>query len=174
VFGTYLGGTDWTQFASTLNAGSNTWYDPGTSNSYKVVNGKVVNLAAWQSAVQTDYTSIWQAPATSPVAGCTAPKPSFADFNVNLNSNTYAMSAGKAVATARVNSFAYGTVNLQISGLPGGVTATLSPSSLVSGTVTITFTAASTAVKQTVPITLWGISGSRVHNVTFYLSVSPT
>ena len=174
VFGTYLGGTDWTQFASTLNAGSNTWFDPTTTNSYKVLNGKIGNLATWQSAVQTDYTSTWQAPATSPLAACTAPSPTFADFNVNLDRNTYTISAAKAVATARVNSFAYGTVNLQISGLPSGVTATLSKTSMLSGAVTITFTAASTAVKQTVPITLWGISGSRVHNVTFYLNVSPT
>ena len=37
-----------------------------------------------------------------------------------------------------------------------------------SGASTITFSAAPNAKKQTVPITLWGISGSRVHSVTFY------
>ncbi len=174
VFGTYLGGTDWTQFASTLNAANNTWYDPTTPSGFKVVNGKLVNLAGWQSTVQTDYTSSWQAPAISPVAACAQPSPSFADFNVNVNSNVYTMSAATATATARINSFGYGTVNLQLSGLPAGVTATLSPSSLVSGPVTITFKAASTAARQTVPITLWAISGSRVHSVTFYLTVSPT
>ena len=91
-----------------------------------------------------------------------------------MDSAAYTMSAAKAVATARVNSFGFGTVNLQVSGLPAGVTAALSQSSLVSGSVTLTFTAKSTAVKQTVPITLWAVSGSRVHNVTFYLNVSAT
>ena len=35
VFGTYLGGTDWTLFASTLNSSNNTWYDPNTANAFK-------------------------------------------------------------------------------------------------------------------------------------------
>jgi hypothetical protein len=84
------------------------------------------------------------------------------------------MSAAKAVATARVNSFAYDNVSLRITGLPAGVTASLSQSSLVSGAVTVTFTAAPKATKQTVPITLWAASESRVHFVTFYLNVSAT
>ena len=174
VFGTYLSGTDWTQFASTLNASNNTWYDSTTSTAFKVTNGKIVNLAGWQSTVQTDYSSSWKLPPTSPVASCTPPAPTLTDFRVNIDGGTYTMSAAKAVATARVNSFGFGTVNLQVSGLPAGVTATLSQSSLVSGSVTLTFNAKSTAVKQTVPITLWAISGSRVHNVTFYLNVSAT
>jgi len=174
VFGTYLGGTDWTQFASTLKASNNTWYDPTAANSFKIPNGKIVNLAGWQSAVQTDYSSVWKTPATSPASYCTVPAPSYTDFSVNLDSNSYTMSAGKAVATARVNSFGYGTVKLQVSGLPSGVAASLSSTSLVSGAVTVTFTASSSAVKQTVPITLWGISGSRVHSVTFYVNVSAT
>jgi len=45
---------------------------------------------------------------------------------MNVDSNVYTMSAAKAVVTARVNSFVYGPVNLQVSGLPSGVTATLS------------------------------------------------
>jgi hypothetical protein len=40
--------------------------------------------------------------------------------------------------------------------------------------VALTLTAAKTAVTQTVPMTLWGISGSRVHSVTFYVHVSAT
>ena len=173
VFGTYLTGSDWTQFASTLNAGNNTWYDPATSNSFKITNGKIVNLAGWQNAVQNDFTSVWQQPAPSPASYCTIPTPSFSDFRVTVDSGTYAMSAAKAVASVRVDSFGYGTVNLQVSGLPSGVTANFSQSSLVSGVVTLTFAAASNAQTQTVPVTLWGISGSRVHSVTFYLSVSP-
>jgi hypothetical protein len=174
VFGTYLSGTDWTQFASTLKASGNRWYDPLTANSFKVPNSKIVNLSGWQGAVQTDYTSSWQLPTTSPVGACTPPAPSFTDFSVNLDANTYAMSAGMVIATARVNSFGYGTVNLQVSGLPIGVTAKLSQTSLVSGVVTFTLTAAKTAVTQTVPITLWATSGSRVHSVTFIVKVSAT
>ena len=172
LFGTYLSGTDWTQFSATLNASNNTYYDSTTANPFKVVNGKLVNLSGWQSTVQTDYTSTWQAPATAPA--CAAPTPSFADFNMNVDSNVYTMSAAKAVVTARVNSFGYGPVNLQVSGLPSGVTATLSQASLTNGVVTLTLAAAPTATTQKVPVTLWGVSGSRVHSVTFYVAVSAT
>ena len=174
VFGTYISGTDWTQFASTLNASSNTWYDPATTTAFKVVNGNIVNLSGWQSTIQNDYSSTWKLPSTSPVAACSAPAPSFPDFNVNLDSNAYTMSTAKAVATARVNSFGYGAVALSLEGLPSGVTAAFSQSSMVSGAATLTFTAAPTAARQTVPIILWAVSGSRVHSVTFYLTVSPT
>ncbi len=173
AFGTYLSGSDWTQFASTLKSSSNTWYDPATPNAFKIVNGKVVSHSAFQSAVQTDYSSAWQVPAKSPVTACKAPAPSYTDFNVNVDSNTYTMSAGKAVTTVRVNSFGYGPVTLKAEGMPGGVSASLSQATLTSGVVTLTFSSNKTATAQTVPITLFGVSGSRVHSVTFYLHVTP-
>jgi hypothetical protein len=49
----------------------------------------------------------------------------------------------------------------------------MSSGSLVSGAVTLTFKASSSAVNQTVPVTLWAVSGSRVHTVTFNLHVVP-
>jgi hypothetical protein len=133
VFGTYLSGNDWTQFATTLNSGNNTWYDPSTPNAFKIVNGHVVDLATWQSAVQTDYSSVWQVPSASPLAACSVPIPSFPDFAINVEINSYTMSAGKAVATVRVDSFGFGPVTLRAEGTPSGVTVTLSQPSLTSG-----------------------------------------
>jgi hypothetical protein len=173
VFGTYLDGADWSDFANTLNAGNNSWYDPTTANSFKVVNGKFVNLSGWQSSVGTDYTSKWATPATSPAAASAVPKTDFADFAVNLDNGNYTMSAGKVVAKARVKSFGYGTVSLKVTGLPSGVGASISNGSLVNGVATITLTATHSAVNQTVPITLWAVSGSRVHSATFNVHVVP-
>jgi len=173
VFGTYLGGTDWTQFASTLKSSNNTWYDPVTATAFKIPNGKVVSLAAFQSAVQSDYSSVWQAPASSGVNVCNAPPPAYADFNINLDNDNYTMAAGKVVAKVRVNSFGYGPVTLKAAGMPSGVSATISQSNVTSGVVTLTFNSTKTAVVQTVPITLFGVSGSRVHSATFYLHVNP-
>ena len=173
VFGTYLSGADWSDFANTLQADSNTWYDPTTANSFKVVNGKFVNLTGWQSAVGTDYASQWAAPATSPAVAAAAPSPDYADFVVNLDNGNYTMSAGSLVATARVSSYGYGAVSLKVTGLPSGVTAAISNGNLVSGAATITFTASKTAVAQTVPITLWATSGARVHTATFNVKVVP-
>ena len=173
VFGTYLGGTDWTLFASTLKASGNTWYDPVTSTAFQIPNGHIVALPGFQSAVQTDFDSVWQVPATSPDAACKSPAPAYADFNINMDTNNYTMASGKVVATVHVNSFGYGPVNLKAEGMPSGVSATLSQGSLTSGVATLTFNSTKTAVAQTVPITLFGVSGSRVHSATFYLHVNP-
>ncbi len=173
VFGTYVSGSDWSDFANTLNAGNNRWYDPYTASSFKIVNGHFVGLSGWQSTVGTDYTSTWGAPATSPAGACAVPTPKFADFNVVVNSGTYTMVSKTVSATAQIKSFGFGTVNLSVSGLPSGVSASISNGSLVSGVATITFSASSTAVNQTVPVTLWAVSGSRVHSVTFNLHVVP-
>ena len=83
------------------------------------------------------------------------------------------MSAGKATAKLRVDSFGYGTVSLAISGLPTGVTATLSSKSLISGAVIVTFSASTSAVSKVVPITIWATSGTRVHYITLNVAVSP-
>jgi hypothetical protein len=173
VFGTYLGGNDWTMFASTLKSSSNTWFDPNTASAFKIVNGHLVGLNAFQSAVQTDYDSVWQIPSTSPATPCAAPASTYADFNVNLDNNHYAFAAGKAVATVHVNSFGSGPVTLSAKGMPRGVGATFSRGTVSNGVVTVTFTSSKTVVAQTVPITLFGVSGSRVHTATFYLHVTP-
>jgi hypothetical protein len=173
VFGTYLSGSDWTAFASTLNASSNQWYDALTATAFKIPNGKLVNLAGWQSTVGTDSNSTWAPPAVSPVAACAAPTPAIPDFNVVTDNRSYVMSAGKTVVTAIVNQFGAGAVTLSVSGLPAGVTAAISQPTLSSGVSTITLTAASNATAQTVPLTLWAVSNGRVHSVTFYVQVVP-
>jgi hypothetical protein len=173
VFGTYLSGSDWSSFADSLNASNNVWYDPFVASSFKIVNGHLVNLSGWQSTVGTDYTSVWAAPAVSPAAACAVPATTYSDFGVVVNANAYTMASGKASASARVSSYGYGTVNLSVSGGPAGVTASISNGSLISGTATITFSSTSTATNQTVPVTLWAVSGSRVHTATFNLHVVP-
>lgn len=67
----------------------------------------------------------------------------------------------------------YGTVYLSVSGLPSNVSAWFSKSSLSSGVVTLTLSATKYAANQTVPITIWGVSGSRVHPVTVYVHIVP-
>jgi hypothetical protein len=173
VFGTFLSGSDWSDFANTLNSSGNRWYDPITASSFKIVNGKLVGLTGWQSVTGTDLTSDWAPPATSPSAACTVPTPLFTDFAVNMDNDAYTMTSGKAVATVRVNSFAFGPVTLAVSALPAGVSASLSRNNLVSGVVTLTLTAAKTAANQNVPVTLWAYGNSRVHSATFYVHVIP-
>ena len=172
VFGTYLSGTDWSDFTSTLKSNDNTWYDPSTASAFRIVNGKNVNLAGWQTATGADYNSSWGAPTASPAAACTAPASSYPDFNVSVDNSAYTMTSGLATATVRVNSFQFGTVNLSVSRLPSGVTASFSNANLTSGYSTLTLTASATATAQTVPVTLWAVSNDRVHSATFNLTVT--
>ncbi len=173
VFGTYLGGNDWSQFANSLSANTNKWYDPSSASSFMIPAGKLVNLQGWQSVVTTDYTSSWAQPTTSPVAACTAPTPTYTDFSLGLDRENYSMSAGKATAKLQVHSFGFGTVTLSVSGLPAGVAATLSSTSLTSGAVTVTFSASASAARKVVPVTIWAISGARVHYITVNVNVIP-
>ncbi len=172
VFGTYLSGTDWTDFTSSLHSGNNTWYDSTTPNAFRIENGKNVDLTGWQSATGADYNSAWAAPASSPASACAAPTPAYPDFSVSMDNGAYSMTSGRATATVRVSSFNFGAVNLSVSGLPAGVTPSFSNASLTSGYSILSLTASSTSTAQTVPVTLWAISGDRVHSATFNLTVN--
>ena len=172
VFGTYVSGTDWTDFTSTVKSSFNTWYDPGTPNAFRIANGKNVDLAGWQTATGADYNSTWAEPSASPASSCAPPSAAYPDFNVSVDSGSYTMTSGLATANVRVNSFNFGAVNLSVSGLPTGVTASFSNQSLTNGYSTLTLTASSTSTAQTVPVTLWAISGDRVHSATFNLTVT--
>ena len=172
VFGTYLAGNDWSTFANSLEASTNKWYDPHTASNFKITGGKAVTLGGWQSATGTDYSSKWTKAYLAQPAGCAIPATNYPDFGVSLNRPTYSMTTGAATALLQVASYNYGTVSLHFTGLPGGVSASFSQSSLTSGMVTIKFGATKTAATQTVPVTLWAVSGNRVHTITFNLHVT--
>jgi hypothetical protein len=172
VFGTFLSGTDWSAFTGSLSSNYNHWYDGATSKSFKIPNGKLVDLPGWQLDTRADLASAW-APSTTLASSCAVPPPSFADFSVNADNKAYSMTSGKAIVTLRVNSFGYGTVALVASGLPSGVSATFQPATLTSGVTQVTITASSAAVAQTVPLTIFASSGSRTHSVTVFVRVTP-
>ncbi len=173
IFGTYLNAGDWSLFASSLSAWNNTYYDPAATAGFSLVSGKKVDLPGWQAAVTTDYSSTWASSPSAPPSSCSAPTPDYADFSIGLNREHYTMQGGQVVAKVNLASFGYGPVSLSMSGLPYGVGASFSTNNVPSGLVTLTLSAASGAATQTAPVTLWGVSGSRVHSMTFNLAVSP-
>lgn len=172
VFGTYLGGTDWSLFASSLTSNNNTWSDGSDTKKFGIPNGKMVDLRGWQGATSEDMASNW-ASSAQPASSCVVPEPTFADFSVNVDNSTYSMSSGKATIHLHVNSFAYGMVSLSVAGLPSGVTASYSQSALTSGAPVLTLMASSAAVNQTVPITIIAHGGGRVHTVYVMVHVAP-
>jgi hypothetical protein len=174
IFGTYLNSNDFSLFANSVDAWSNTYADPNTSTPFSLVNGKKVDLPGWKAAVTTDYGSSWDSSPGGAPGSCSAPAPDFADFSLGLNREHYAMSSGSATALVRLSSFGTGSVNFSMTGLPGGVSASFDRNDVSSGLVRLTFSAASWSGTQTVPVTLWAVSGSHVHFMTFNLSVTPS
>ena len=171
LFGTYLSGSDWSDFAYSLEASGNHWYDPGNLYSFLLPSAHLVNFTGWKSATGTDYSSYWAGSSAS--SGCAIPWQSYADFAVNLNAQSYSMSAGHGSIGVQVANYNYGTVSLWVTGLPANVSASLSTSSIYSGVATVTLYANKYAARQTVPITIWAVSGNRVHPVTVNVYIAP-
>ena len=80
-------------------------------------------------------------------------------------------SSQTSIAVAALNGFA-GAVNLSASGLPGGASVVLSPTSVTgSGASTLTLSAG-TAAAGTYPVTMTGVSGSLTHSVSINWTIN--
>ena len=98
------------------------------------------------------------------------------DFTITTNATTVGTPPGSGtsatVTLSAVNGFA-GTVNLTVSGLPTGATASFVSSSLsVPGSTTLNVTTSPTTPMGRYPLTITGASGTLSHTTTLYLVVS--
>jgi hypothetical protein len=142
---------------------------------------QIVTLTAGVTAVTGSSTILVAASSgsLSHSAGITlnvtaAPPP---DFSISLSPTSVSLTAGAsgqktALSVAGVNGFS-GTVDVSVSGLPAGVTATPASFSLLSGaTQFITFTAAANAAIGASSVSVVGQSGSLSHSATLALTVA--
>jgi Right handed beta helix region len=173
LIGTYLSGSDWSTFQTTLSSNNNTWYDPTSTKKFLIPNGKLVDLAGWQSNSTEDMGSAWATTMAQQPTSCLAPSPSFPDFSIITDNHTYTMSSGKTTINLLVHSYAYDVVTVSVAGLPAGVTATHSQGSLADGADVVTLTASHSAMNQTVLATVIASRGSRVHMASVYVHVVP-
>jgi hypothetical protein len=82
---------------------------------------------------------------------------------------------GTSTITTTVSGGFNNAISLSASGLPAGVTASFSPSSIAapgSGSSTLTFTASSTATVGTSTVTITGVGGTTTHTATITLTVT--
>ncbi len=176
IFNTYLSGTDWSTFVDSLHSADNDWFDAANPVVFGLPDRKYVNAASWQS-MAADTTSSWQL-SSAPANACAIPAASYPDFSLSAHDaaayiSSFVMSNGALAIPLQVRSFGFGTVQLSVSGVPSGVSASFSPSTLVSGNSTLTLTASSAATAQTVAITVFAVSGSRVHTLTEWVAIHP-
>lgn len=175
VFNTYLNGKDWSEFIDSITSNNNHWYNASKTSAFGLPSSNYTTLAGWRSVSKQDRSSVWGAGSTG---GCGVPGPSYPDFQVLAHNaatyvSGYSMSGGRINIPVQVRSFSYGAVQLSASGMPSGVTASFSNASLSSGSSVLTLRASSSARSQTALITIFGVSGSRVHALTLKVAVRP-
>lgn len=120
------------------------------------------------AASVTPITDVWSTPAGTP------------DFGVSTAPTSLSLvqgsTASDTVSISSVNGFT-GAVALSVKGVPTGVTASLSPTSVTpaangSSSSTLTLSAASTATTGSATITVNGVSGSTTHSNAISLTVN--
>ncbi len=145
--------------------------NPGTAQNVTVTAG--ASAAVGNATLTFTGTSGSLSHAATVTATISAPPP---DFTLTLAPTSATLAAGGAnglvsVTATAVNSFT-GTVNVAITGLPAGVTASPATLSLAPGVAqSMTLTAAVTAAASTSTVTFTGTSGSLTHSAPLALTV---
>jgi len=132
----------------------------GTSGSYSAVTGYDL-VTGWGSPNGQNLISALVGP---PVSG----------FTLSASPSSLSISTGgTGTTTITVNDLAgfTGSVNLSLSGLPSGVTASFSPNS-TTGTSVLTFTASNLAATTVSTVTVTGISGAQTESAFLSLAVA--
>ncbi|WP_018351148.1 M20/M25/M40 family metallo-hydrolase [Longispora albida] len=124
----------------------------------------------WQ-AVKDAWNAV-SVPAVSGEATCTGGPAN--DFSISLNPASGTVQQGSSVTSTVGTQTTSGNaqmVNLTVSGLPNGVTGTISPASVTSGgSATLTLNASSSAAQGNYTVTVTG-TGSVTHTATYSLQV---
>src|SRR6202451_528838 len=174
----YLGGSDWNVFVTTIKSNNNTFYGGTDTNAFVVPtpkSGTDLSLASWQSETGQDKSSSWKS-ATLPAACNVAAQSK--DFWITSSTYAGATLGSTHQATIAIGTFGLGgiTGNIALS-LDGvsevkGLSGSFSASSVAAtGTSVLTLTASSSTPAGTYPITILGNLGNITHTVTISLVV---
>ncbi len=172
TFSTYMGGSDWRDFQSTLTSEHNEWYDAIKTNPF-IQYGKTYTLPTWQHMTGQDQGSSWQGPSNiTPAINCTLPTVPVYDFQIfsdaPFGGASYQMSGHRVQAALQLYEYQavsgataapFSSFQLSTSGLPSGVSASFS--SATSNARGLAFT-----------LTLTSVSG--IHPETSFITVIAT
>ena len=175
-----LGGTEWTDFQSTLTSSNNTWWNNSNSLFFETpapANNTLNDLSAWQGLTGQDISSTWSAPAGNLAASCTFTPET--DFWLTVDvPNVIADASGTAVFNYTVTALNFsGTVTLATDGISevSGLSGALSVTSVKSaGTSALTLHVAAGTPPGNYPIVVLATSGNTTRTVTAQLTVPST
>jgi hypothetical protein len=173
----YLGGSDWTDFQTTLISSSNTWWNQSNSNAFTVPSpksGKIDSFSSWQSLTVQDASSHWKTPASNAFNECDIPVDA-PDYWIIADSASHTIANGTATFTVGLvplGTFT-GSAKLTFDGVTEvpRLSAKLSSSSTtIPGSASLIVTSAG-AASGTYPITIVANSGGTTHTMTASLIV---
>jgi kumamolisin len=162
---------------STIGFLNPTIYAQNVTSSYSSDFHDITSGTSGSYSANTGYDLVtgWGSPNTGLIAALTgvAATPGFSVSASPSSVSVVQGSTGASTITSSVFGGFDSAVTLSASGLPSGVTAAFSPSSITgTGTSTLTFTATTTASTGTFSVTVTGTSGSTVESTTISLTVT--
>ena len=176
----YLDGSDWNTFQSTLTSKSNTWWNADNSSTPYLLPtpkaGTKDDFSGWKSATSKDSTSSWTTPSSSVGSSCSL-TPVGSDYWITIDNPLLTVKQGKSTTynlTLIPLNFTK-TATLTLDGVTGitGLTGSVSPTSITaSGTATLTVTTTSGTPKGTYTIMVLAHQGSTTHTVSTQLTVN--
>jgi hypothetical protein len=175
-YDSYLGGSDWLTFQTTLLSDYNTWWNTAAQTDVFMlpvpVNYNLTDFLGWQALTLQDLHSVFQAPTGNYDGPCqVTPEASDFWFITGNSAGVQTVAPGSSMnVTATVTPFAFsGTVNLSSDGVQNipGATASWSSTSIdTSGTSTFTLNTGTQTPPGNYPITLIANSGNLTHTMT--------
>ncbi len=181
-YDSYLGGSAWTDFVTTLSSDNNTWSAGTDGDPFMVPSpktGSVTSFTGWQALTLQDLHSTMATSAAEPMQ-CKV-QPDAPDFWLITSNLTPVMASASSQASFSLSTASVGgltgTVNLTIDGLSAipGATASFSPASITtSGAAVLTVTTKSNTTPGTYPVTAIANSGNLTRTVTVSLVVPKT
>ena len=174
----YLGGSDWSTFASTLSSNYNTWSSASPNGTFVIPTpryGNNLDLAGWQSMTHQDTSSQF-AWVNAPSTGACAPVPQTADYWVTVETPVVSVAAGSQVSfNLQLLPMGYsGAVTMRLDGanqIGGAVAHLASPTVSVPGTTQMALSTAGSTAPGTYPVTVIATNGSVTHTVTVFVTV---
>ena len=172
LFNSFLTVSSWNTFVDGYHGAGNDWYDANQATAFMTQGGKRENLSGWQNLTGQDLSSNWKL-AGNATTNCSVPQPSYPDFQVNADNSSYSMPNGVATINLQLKSFNFAPATLSVEGLPNGVSSSFSSSTLATGNSVLTLKASPSAPTESVPVTIFAASGSRVHTITVLVNIAP-
>jgi hypothetical protein len=188
-----LGGTDWTDFQTTLISDNNTWWDASNTKAFTVPTPSIwtkEDYTTWLSTTGQDQNSVFAAPNGDPTGPCQL-TPDATDYWLTLpilngiSTGVQAVSSGgAAVFTPTVVPLGFsGKVTLSADGvqnIPGATSSWSATSINTAGSANFTVTTSSSTPSGVYPVTIIANNGSltKALNVTLLVNtaaaVTPT